>query len=268
MCAELSANCERHENCFARLVMIRSGLIALLFVACSPAPPDQELLDDAEASSAIESTLGKVAAIFVAGDPSGKIEIASPSASCVTTDVAPQRTTFHFASCAGPYGLAAMTGDVQVDWIDSSPTFHVDITSSNLAMGGVAMTSWTASGDVTSQGAARTMIWQSNASGTIDVHGSSRSFQRTVDATSTWTLGTACIDIDGQAHGTIDTSHVDTRASSFVACASSCPNSGSELRADDIDHPGTFVQVTYGSTNASYTNDRGQTFTFVPRCAE
>lgn len=252
--------------------MIRSGLIALLFVACSPAPPDQELLDDAEASSEIESTLGKVAAIFVAGDPSGQIEIATPSESCVTTTIAPQTTTFHFASCTGPYGLTAMTGDVRVDWIDSSPTFHVDITSSNLTIGSVAITSWTASGDVTSQGAARTMIWQSTVSGTVDVHGSSRAFARTIDATSTWTIGAPCIDIDGQAQGTIQASsdvdrHVATRSSSFVACGT-CPNNGSELRADDIDHPGTFVQVTYGSTGATYTNDRGQTFTFVPRCAQ
>lgn len=253
--------------------MLKVSAIVLICVACSPATPDEELLDDAEASSAIESTLGKVAATFVGGDATGKMQIASGNGQCLTTTVSPTETIYHFAQCSGPYGLTAVSGDVTVDWVDSAPTFHIDVSSSNLTFGGVSITTWTASADVTAEGAARTMIWQSSASGTVKVHGLARAFERTVDATSTWNIGAECIDIDGEAHGSIQTSsgdtlHVDTRASSFVACVSSCPSSGSELRGDDVDHPGVFVQVTYGSSAATYTNDRGQTFTFVPSCAQ
>jgi hypothetical protein len=255
--------------------MIRIAVFALVCVACSPGAPDEELLDDAEASSSVESMLGKVAATFVGGDASGDMSIAAPSDTCVATapsTAIAQETTYHFADCAGPYGLADVSGDVVVDWMSAGPTFHIDVTSSNLAIGKASITSWTASADVTAQGAQRTMIWQSTASGTVMVRGSPRAFERTIDATSTWTIGDPCIDIDGQAQGTIEKSngtilHVDTRASAFVACASSCPNSGSELRADDVDDPGTFVQVLYGSSTATYTNDRGQTFTFTPACA-
>jgi len=252
--------------------MIRWASIVLACVACSPAVPDQELLDDGEGSSSVESTLGKLAATFVAGDSSGNMEIAPPNASCVTTTVQEQTTVYHFTACDGPYGLAQVTGDVTVAWTNASPTFHIDVSASNLVIGNVTLASWTASADVTAQGAQRTMIWQSTASGAVTIRSSSRAFSRTVDATSTWTIGDACIDIDGQAQGTIEKSdgdllHVNTRASSFVACVGSCPNSGSELRADDIDDPGVFVQVLYGSNAATYTNDRGQTYTFVPECA-
>ena len=246
-------------------------LFGALICACSSSAPDQELLEDGQGSSAVESTLGKVAATFVAGDPSGNMSIAPSTSSCVSVATAAALSVYHFTNCDGPYGLAKINGDVAVSWTSSNPTFHIEVSSSNLRVGNATISSWNASADVTASGAARTMVWQSTASGTIVVHESARAFVRTVDATSTWTVGDSCIDIEGQAQGTIEKSngtilHVNTRSSAFVACGESCPNSGSELRADDVDDPGVYVQVVYGSSNATYTNDRGQTFTFVPSC--
>ncbi len=248
-------------------------LFGALVCACSSAAPDEELLEDAQGSSAVESTLGKVAATFVAGDPAGNMSIAPPTNACVTVASAAALSIYHFANCDGPYGLAKVNGDVAVSWASTSPTFHIEVSSSNLRVGNATISSWTATADVTASGSERTMIWQSSASGTVLVHQSARAFVRTIDATSTWTLGDSCIDIEGAAQGSIEKSngailHVNTRASAFVACAESCPNSGSELRADDIDDPGVYVQVLYGSNNATYTNDRGQTYAFVPSCAQ
>lgn len=242
--------------------MIRASRCAALVVlaACSGAsePP---IVTDAEASAAIETSLANLATRFVGGDATGAMAIASPSEGCVTSAASSASTTYHYADCDG------VTGDVNVAWSVSGPTFHLDVTASSLVVGRVSISSWTASADVTASGAQRTMIWQSTASGSVAMRGAARAFSRDVDATISWTVGESCVDVEGQASGTIDALHLATRTTSFVACDGACPNSGSELRADDVDHPGVFVRVLYGAGTATYVNERGESSTFVPACA-
>ena len=232
-----------------------------MLAACSGSsePP---IVADAEASATVEASLAKLATSFVGGDATGAMMIAAPNADgCVTATVASTSTTYHYANCDG------VTGDVNVAWSISGPTFHADVSASSLVVGTVSLTSWSASADVTASGAQRTMVWQSSASGDVVVRGASRAFSRDVDATLAWTVGASCVDVEGQATGAIDAFHLATRTTSFVACDGACPNAGSVLRADDVDHPGVFVRVLYGTGTASYVNERGEGSSFVPACA-
>lgn len=100
------------------------------------------------------------------------------------------------------------------------------------------------------------------------LRGSMRTFSRVVDATLSWTVGAPCVDVDGEASGSVDAFNLSTHTTSFVACASGCPSAGSVVRADDIDHPGVFVRVLYGSgETATYTNAQNESFSFTPACA-
>ncbi len=242
--------------------MIRATRSAALVIlaACSGAsePP---IVADAEGSATVEANLAKLATSFVAGDATGAMMIAAPNADCVTATVASASTTYHYSNCDG------ITGDVNVAWSMTSPTFHADVSASSLVVGTVSLTSWNATADVTASGAQRTMVWQSSAAGNVVVRGVARSFSRDVDATVSWTVGASCVDVEGQASGAIDAFHLATRTTSFVACDDACPNAGSVLRADDVDHPGVFVRVLYGTGTASYVNERGEGSSFVPACA-
>ncbi len=243
-----------------------SAAALMMIVACGGSEPPA-LVTNAEASAEVEASLAKLATSFIAGDESGAITIAPPSDACVGATVAqPSQpssgtTTYHFTACHG------VTGDVTVAWAIEGPTFHADVLASNLVVDLTNVTSWHASADVTASGAQRTMIWQSSETGTTAARGSVRAFSRDIDATISWTLGASCVDVDGQANGAMDAFHLATRTTSFVACDGACPNAGSELRADDIDHPGVFVSVLYGQGTATYTNERGESFAFVPSCA-
>lgn len=240
--------------------------VALMtIVACGGSDPPP-IVTNAEAAATVEASLAKLATSFIGGDATGAMTIAPASDACVTSSAEPPQqtsgtTTYHFASCHG------VTGDVTVAWSTEGPTFHADVSASNLVLAGTNVASWSASADVTASGSRRTMIWQSSASGSIDARGAVRAFSRDVDATISWTLGDTCVDVDGQASGAMDVFHLATRTTSFVACDTACPSPGSALRADDVDHPGVFVRVLYGQGTATYTNERSETFDFVPACA-
>jgi hypothetical protein len=237
----------------------------MTIVACGGSEPPA-LVTNAEASAEVEASLAKLATSFIAGDATGAMTIASPSDACITATIESSQstsgtTTYHYASCHG------VTGDVTVAWATEGPTFHAEVSASSLVVDGANVASWTASADVTASGAQRTMVWQSSSSGTIAARGSLRAFTRDSDATLSWTLGASCVNVDGQASGAIDVYHLSTRTTSFVACDGACPSAGSALRADDVDHPGVFVRVLYGEGSATYTNESGESFTFVPACA-
>ncbi len=239
--------------------------VALMTIACGGSDPPP-IVTNAEASASVEASLAKLATTFVGGDGSGAMTIAPASDACVTASAEPPQqtsgtTTYHFASCHG------VAGDVTVAWSTEGPTFHADVSASNLVVDGASVTTWTASADVTASGSRRTMVWESSASGSIDVRGAVRAFSRDVAATISGTLGDTCVDVDGQASGAVDVYHLETRTTSFVACDTACPSPGSALRADDVDHPGVFVRVLYGQGSATYTNERNETFDFVPACA-
>jgi len=250
---------------------------AVLLVACGGASPgvDVELLDAADASGSVDSDLAQLTALFVEGSP---IEVATalPAGCAAATSSSSNTPTsgqvlYHFAQCALP-GLGVVSGDVQLGYDVTGPTLHLDVQASALQVDRATVASWNASADVTAAGTARTMVWQSVASGTTIARQTTRAFHDDANATLKWSVGASCLDLDGQVGSTFDASDgsqlsFSSTLSSFVACETACPQSGSEVRAELVS--GNFVRLQYAADGlASYTNEKGQTFDFVPACAQ
>ncbi len=251
-------------------------LFALVFAGCSGAPSlDEELLDVADASSGIDSDLAMLTSLLVTDSVGvaqslsflGCSASASPQAANTPTS---GEMGYSFASCLVG-GVGVVNGELHLIYTITGPTLHLDVQASGLTVDRAALASWSASADVTASNNDRSMVWQSQASGTATVHQSSRSFTDSGSATLKWnTTSPSCVDLDGQANDTFQASDgaslaFVTALSSYQACGSSlCPASGSQVRADL--QSGNFVRLQYGED--VYTNEKGQTFSFVPVCAQ
>ncbi len=253
------------------LPRVRLIHLSFILVACSGSNGvDDELLAVADSSSDIDSDLSKLTALFVT-EPVGVATTLPFGCALASADQAntPNDGQVHysFTSCALP-GIGPVGGAVNVVYTVTGPTLHLDVQASGLDVDRASMSSWSASADVTASGSDRNMVWQSQASGTAQVRQTPRTFTVNGSATLKWSAGSTCLDVDGQANNTFQASDGSplsfaTALSSFVACGSVCPESGSEVRADL--QSGNYVRLQYGQN--IYTNEKGQTFGFVPACA-
>ena len=259
----------------------RSLLLVSLACACGASPGvEAELLDAADASSGVEVDLAKLTAFL---GPDQDAVVSDPPSSCVTRVAASTNTPaagqndYHFAQCLLT-GIGVVSVDVRLAYAITGPALHLDLTASSaLTIDRTTVASWSASADVTESANVTTVVWQSLASGTTAVRQTPRGFSDDASATLKWSAGSTCLDVDGQIAITFEASDgsqlsYSSTLSSFVACAppagsAACPEDGSEVRADL--GTGRFIRLRYGANDAaSYTNEKGQTFAFVPSCAQ
>jgi hypothetical protein len=183
-------------------------------------------------------------------------------AGCLTVTDAPAQSqaTYVFADCTGPYGLVHITGTVTVGYSSSAAN---QLTLSYSATGlqiNKATVDWTASADITANGAARTMVW-------TGMTGHGRAISRTNSKTYNWTVGVACLSVTGESDGTVTGNNLKVDVINFSRCADACPASGSEIKITD-ETTSTVYDLTYGDGDATYTDSNGDKITFTPLCAD
>jgi hypothetical protein len=201
----------------------------------------------------VAETLGDTAKAFYA--PAGCLT--------VTDDPAESRATYTFADCTGPYGLVHITGAVDVTYSSSAAnelTLGYSATALHINN---ATIDWTASADITADGASRTMVWTGTFSGTT---GHGRAITRTNSKTYTWAVGVACLSVSGQSDGTVSGNELKVDIKNWSRCADACPAAGSEITITD-ETKNVVYDLTYGDGDATYTDSNGDDITFTPLCA-
>jgi hypothetical protein len=201
----------------------------------------------------VTQTLGDAAKAFYA--PAGCLT--------VTDTPAQSQATYVFDDCTGPYGLVHITGTVTVGYSSSAAN---QLTLSYSATGlqvNKATVDWTASADITANGAARTMVWTGTFSGTT---GHGRPIARTNSKTYNWSVGVACLSVTGESNGTVTGNDLTVDILNWSRCADACPASGSEIKITDVT-TNVVYDLTYGDGDATYTDSNGDRITFTPLCA-
>ncbi len=187
-------------------------------------------------------------------------------AGCLTVTDAPAQSqaTYVFDDCTGPYGLVHITGTVTVGYSSSAAD---QLTLTYAATGlkiNEATIDWSASADITANGAARTMVWTGMFNGTT---GHGRPITRTNTKTYDWTVGVACLSVTGESNGTVTGNDLKIDVINFSRCADACPASGSEIKITD-ETTSTVYDLTYGNGDATYAAPNGDKITFTPLCAD
>lgn len=256
--------------------MLRFAFFVSLVGACAPAAArdtTEVLVAQGTDASAIDANTATVLSSLIAGTSQLDLSTRAFAESCVGAITNANATTLRFAGCAAPNGIAGtVDGELVVAKTWDGSVLHVEVSSSQLDVGAVHVTQWTATGDVTVSNGVRTMIWQSHSEGTMISGGVTRSFVRDVSPTTVKSsdVPQACVSVDGTSTGTFVTDGVATTVGvslvSYRRCGSKCPDAGSQVRryVDDRQR----IEVSYlGGDRATYTNQQGQTFPFVPACA-
>jgi hypothetical protein len=201
----------------------------------------------------VAQTLGDAAKAFY--EPAGCLT--------VTDDAAQSQATYAFADCTGPYGLVHITGTVTVTY-SSSAANQLTLSYSATALDiNNATIDWSASADVTANGAARTMVWTGMFSGTT---GHGRPITRTNSKTYDWTVGVACLSVSGESDGTVTGNDLKVDIINWSRCADACPAAGSEIKITDVTK-NIVYDLKYGDGDATYTDSNGDDITFTPLCA-
>jgi hypothetical protein len=230
----------------------------------------------AEDVSSTESNLESLGTSFIGGDgqsvatqslvaPAGGIHVQGATtvgnpglwfqpAGClqVTEDTANQTATYVFDGCTGPLGLVELTGTVNVSWQTAQNQLTVDLSAQGFRINRATIDDWQATAVVTASGTQRTMSWNGQLSGTT---GRGRHFSRTNQKTIAWTTGVPCIAVTGQSTGNVLVARLQTTFTSWMVCADSCPQAGSEIQVKNLDN-GDDIDVKYeGGATAELTID-------------
>ncbi len=181
----------------------------------------------------------------------------------VTDDSAKSQATYVFNDCTGPRGLVHVTGTVTVGYqVVSATELKLSYAATGLKIN-KATIDWTASADVTANGADREMIWDGQLDGTTR---NGRDFTRKNHKDYKWAIGGTCLGVDGSSDGTVTGHELKTDVTSFKICKGECPEAGSEIKVTDVTTSKVY-DVTWNATNATYTGPDGKAITYTPLCA-
>lgn len=164
-------------------------------------------------------------------------------AGCIqaTVDTTAKTAVYVFTACTGPLGLAELDGTVDVTWSGSPGQLTLNYEAHGFKINRATIDSWQASAVITASGSARHMVWSAQLSGTT---ARGRTFTRTNDKTIDWTVGQACVTVSGESDGTILGTELRTTIVSYSRCAAECPQSGSEIKVENVKN-GTSVDIKY-----------------------
>jgi len=163
-------------------------------------------------------------------------------ADCYSATAAGATVTYELNDCTGPFGYVHVTGTVEVTYRVGSGGLGFDAETTDLAID-EATVSFTASGEITSEGDARTLTISTD--GTVTGR-RGHVLTRTGDYTSTWDPTTECLAIDGSWMTTVDEDTWTTTISGFEKCGTSCPADGGRIAWEG---PRASLTVEYDGTN-------------------
>lgn len=209
--------------------------------------------------------LANVAAALVAGDATSlrvattkELLPTSPTpfrpAACMsaTVDASASKATYVLSNCTPPRSHATVSGTIVVSWQGAGP-LALTFSGTDTIVAGARLT-WTATGNVTGDGSARTMAWDSKIQGTS---AAGHALVRTSHETYTWTTKQDCLTENGAADGTVDGAQVHGDSIGFAICAGGCPQPGSEQRITDVGS-GQSYDFRWTPTTLSYQGPGGE----------
>jgi len=190
----------------------------------------------------------------------------SPASSCVSRSWNPGTNvvTLTFADCAGPFGLASLSGDVLVTFsANPNGTLHVESQSDRLSVSG-APVSFAAAADVTVSGTMRNVGWHANwrredSRGETIAHVS--------DATIVIDAVARCRDSNGAAVTTIGSREIDTKVEDYGICVwpdgvEACPSGA--LVQTHVDTGETVTMIFDGTDVATEQTPAGTVHVSLP----
>jgi hypothetical protein len=249
--------------CRAAPIFAYIAALTPVVMGCSgPAasPPDTADEGEAEASEMQSSHFAYLAVAAVdSQDPqaASSAAVAAPKTgalACVTraaVEGQPLEVVLTFTDCAGPFGLAGLSGSVFVTFSQNPDgTLHALHQGSGLAVGGVPVT-FSAEADITVSGTTRNVRWTTlqwvrpGAQGQVVSH--------TSDVTIVVDVASQCRDTSGTAVTTVDGRETDSTIDGYRVCLGSdgveqCPL-GTIFHVHE--DSGRRVQVTFDGTDVA-----------------
>lgn len=181
----------------------------------------------------------------------------------VTNDDASKTATYTFSHCTGPNGLRDVTGVLRAHYTLAAKELHLELAATKFAVNKASL-DWTATADVSANGAARSMSWKATLSG---VSGGGRKLARTTEHTIGWQLGEACFDVDGASEGSVNDHHIKTVIEAFRRCRRSCPDSGGKIIVTNVDTSESFELRYDGTNRATLVGPQGNDVSIPLLCA-
>jgi hypothetical protein len=265
-------------------LMISAGAAACAISGCATHNNESDdsvaLAEDGTDANDVESQSSALTASFTLAcgdfsDPEASVTASTgvgsffAPQSCISTAQDPSSSTVTYTlgangiPCAGPWGLAGITGTVTVVYSKAdgpTPGIKLDVTGNGLAFNSRrpshATANLKASATLTTPAAgAREMNWAGSLTGTT---ARGNAFSRTANWDTTWRVGESCVSLNGSADGDVDGRDLKTTVSNFQRCLGMCPASGGEIKIDSSSN-GEEVKLDYnGGNDATFTGVTGK----------
>ena len=229
-------------------------------------PPAGELAEEAvDATDVMVGEAGLLAIAVDDADVEGSGEDAAALArsraattftpsGCVTATGEGATVIYTLDDCAGPFGLAHVTGSVQVDYsIADGGGIGIHASATDLAVS-AATVDLAADAVYTQSGALRRLLVDSTGAATgprgveLAREGRYQVF---------WDEGAACIDLDGMWTTTVGARAWITTVAELTRCAGGCPQAGATVTFEGGIADLTVTVAFEGGTDASWTASTG-----------
>jgi hypothetical protein len=189
-------------------------------------------------------------------------------ARCVTTtiDEATSTATHTFDACTGPWGLARVSGTVTVTYapttIDGKPGVDIQVTTDNLTFGR-ATAEYSAHATLSADGANRLMNYSAQLVGKT---ARDREFSRQTSWRLGWTIGEACLRLDGTSEGEVNKRGVKTTVENYERCRAACPAAGGAITIESLKTGDSYRIDFNGGPVATLTLPKGDTINLKLAC--
>lgn len=262
-------------------LMISASFVACAISGCATHSSESDdsvaLAEDGTDANDVESQSSALTASFTLAcgdfsDPEASVTASSgvgsffTPQSCISAaqDSASNTVTYTLGAngipCAGPWGLAGITGTVTVVYSKADDGLKLDITGNGLAFNSRrpnhATADLKATATLTSPSAgAREMNWTGSLTGNT---ARGNAFSRTANWDTQWRVGESCVSLNGSADGDVDGRDLKTTVSNFQRCLGACPASGGEIKIDSSSN-GEEVKLDFnGGNDATFTGVTGK----------
>lgn len=163
----------------------------------------------------------------------------------VTKDATNRKVTYALDGCTGPWGLLRVSGSVVATYTQTaSGATQVEVDGAGLRYNR-ATADYHATAVLTASGLSRTMTWQGALTG---VTARGRAFKRTASWTMLWSVGASCVELDGNAEGTVLGRPIDTTVQHYVRCRGECPEADGKITVTDTSTKRS-VEIDFDGTN-------------------
>jgi hypothetical protein len=213
-------------------------------------------------SSLVSASPGSIglASADLSGDDLGPRDLGDGSRAiyfprgCLSVVSDAQTATYTFNRCMGPNGLRGVTGQVKATYRSDGTQLHLELTATDLLVNRASV-DWAASADITQAGAARTMTWTAQLSGTT---ARGREFTRTNEHTISWKLGESCFALDGSSDGEVNKREIRTEIVGFRRCRQACPDADGKIVITNVTKNKRYELRYDGSNRATFIDPKGR----------